>query len=166
MEHIKNCGRRVACLELGCEWVRKEVSFCLFLVCPQSIVENCLEVGGRGICRASLGHECKSGDWCAMRCLRGRVVSWTNWTIGQRGIVQRAQGDRYSQEGVGPSTSGVDRRPGIATSQVVLIKTELKQVSKSMTWQKHISKCCNVSVDAPRAFGRGRDHHTYYNNSI
>jgi len=34
----------------------------MFFVCPQSIVENDLEVGGRGGCRASLRHGCKSGD--------------------------------------------------------------------------------------------------------
>jgi hypothetical protein len=39
----------------------------LFFVCPQSIVENYLEVGGRGMCRVRLGHECKSGDWCVMK---------------------------------------------------------------------------------------------------
>jgi len=32
----------------------------MFFVCPQSIVENDLEVGGR--CSASLRHECKRGD--------------------------------------------------------------------------------------------------------
>ena len=59
----------------------------MFFICPQSIVENYLEVGGRGI-RVSVGHECKSGDWYVMKRLRRRVVSWT---IGQWGIVQRAQ---------------------------------------------------------------------------
>ena len=34
----------------------------MFLVCPQSIVENYLEVGGRGRHRVSLRHGCKSGD--------------------------------------------------------------------------------------------------------
>ena len=34
----------------------------MFFVCPQGIVEQYLEVGGRCGCRASLRHECKSGD--------------------------------------------------------------------------------------------------------
>ena len=66
----------------------------MFFVYPQSIVENYLEVGGRRI-RVSPGHECKSGDWCEMiKRLRRRVVS-----IGQRGIIQRAQGDCHWTRG-------------------------------------------------------------------
>jgi len=33
----------------------------MFFVCPQGIVENDLVVGGRGRCRVSPRHECKSG---------------------------------------------------------------------------------------------------------
>ena len=34
----------------------------MFFVCPQSIVEKYLEVGGRGRCRVSPRHDCKSGN--------------------------------------------------------------------------------------------------------
>jgi len=34
----------------------------MFFICPQSIVEKYLEVGGRGRCRVSPRHDCKSGN--------------------------------------------------------------------------------------------------------
>ena len=46
-EHGENVVRRVACLELGDEWMCCEVILCAFLVCFEGIIENELEVGGR-----------------------------------------------------------------------------------------------------------------------
>ena len=56
LEYGENGARRLAGLELSCEWVGKKIILRMLLVVFQSITENKLEVSGRGYCRVSVGH--------------------------------------------------------------------------------------------------------------
>jgi hypothetical protein len=44
----ENCAGRVALLELGGEWLDKKILLCALFVCFQGIIEDELEIGGRG----------------------------------------------------------------------------------------------------------------------
>ena len=56
----------------------------MFFVCPQGIVENDLEVGGRGRCRVSPRHECKSGASFVVKTSEktSRFVGLGQWAKG------------------------------------------------------------------------------------
>lgn len=56
LKHDENAARRVAVLELDSEWVREKILLCASLVHFQGIIENKLEVGGRGGSRVSVRH--------------------------------------------------------------------------------------------------------------
>ena len=56
MKDGENGARRVARLELGSEWMCKEIFICASFVCFQGIIENQLEVRERGECRVSVRH--------------------------------------------------------------------------------------------------------------
>jgi len=44
LEYDENGARRLAGLELGCEWMGKKIVFCLLFVGLQGVIENKLEV--------------------------------------------------------------------------------------------------------------------------
>jgi hypothetical protein len=56
LKYGENGARRLAGLELSCEWVGKKIILRMLLVGFQSIIENELEVLGRGACGVSVGH--------------------------------------------------------------------------------------------------------------
>jgi len=71
LKRDENRAWRIASLELGGKWVRKKIVFCAFFVRLQGIVENELEVGGRGRGSVvSVRHEDEGGVACSE--LRGR----------------------------------------------------------------------------------------------
>jgi hypothetical protein len=71
LKHGENAAGRIASLELGSERVCKKVLLCASLISFQGVIENRLEVGGRGRSRVSVRHNGKSefvgdggrGDW-------------------------------------------------------------------------------------------------------
>ena len=48
MKDGKNCIGRIAVLELGSEWMGKKIVLRPLFVCFQGIIEDELEIGGRG----------------------------------------------------------------------------------------------------------------------
>ena len=59
LKDVENATRRVAVLELSGEWVRGKILFCSFFVHFQGIIENKLEIGGRGGSRVSERHKAR-----------------------------------------------------------------------------------------------------------
>jgi len=57
LKYGKNGARRLAGLEIRCEWMEKNIVFCLLFVGFQGIIENKLKVRGRGASWVSLRHE-------------------------------------------------------------------------------------------------------------
>jgi hypothetical protein len=62
LKNVENAARRVAVLEVGSERVREKVLLCASLVRFQGIIEDKLEVGGRGGSRVSVRHRGTSGE--------------------------------------------------------------------------------------------------------
>ena len=54
LKYGENGARRMAGLELSCEWMGKKIDFCLLFVGFQGIIENKLEVGGQRASRVSV----------------------------------------------------------------------------------------------------------------
>ena len=85
MKHGENGGRRVACLELGCERMCQDVLLCMFFVHIQCVVEDESEVGG-GRHAVSMRHEGESRG-----CVRAEMIaSSSRWA--QKICVQGANG--------------------------------------------------------------------------
>ena len=61
MKHGENAAGRIASLELGSERMCKEVILCASLMSFQGVIENRLEVGGRGRSRVGVRHKGWSG---------------------------------------------------------------------------------------------------------
>jgi len=79
LKHGENGGWRIAGLELGGEWMGEKIFLCLFFVRFQGIIENELEVGGRGGRGVSTRHEGGSG-----RSVEKMMDCVVSWAIGLR----------------------------------------------------------------------------------
>jgi len=79
MKYGKNGPRRLADLEIRCEWMEEDVVVCLLFVGFQGIVENKLKVRGRTASLVSVRHE--SGETRAKR----KMVSRRNRSLGALG---------------------------------------------------------------------------------
>jgi hypothetical protein len=83
LKDSKNIAGRIAVLELGGEWVQKEIVLCSFVINFQGIIDYYLKVGGGGGSRERHGCESRQFQVVLERKMVGDLGD--RWAEGQRG---------------------------------------------------------------------------------